>query len=71
MARRKPKFRVGQVVMRDNTEPIKISNVGLHLFGQSGKEEWLYGGDGKEAWENRLRPLTARECGPKRKGRRA
>jgi hypothetical protein len=65
--KQKPKFKVGQVVMRTIpmsgwSEPLKIANITLHLYGQTGKEEWLYGGDGKEAWESWLRRLTAREC---------
>ena len=60
--RTKPKFKIGQVVMRDDG-PMKIENMSFHLKGQTGREEWLYGGDAKEAWESILRPLTTRECG--------
>lgn len=66
--KRKPKFKVGQVVMYEDSRkvfdgPVKIKNISWHLKGQDGKENWLYGDQGRKCWESALRPLTARERG--------
>lgn len=59
--RKKPKFKVGQVVMR-NDGPIKIEHCSFYP-GENEKGFFLYGGQGKEAWQSELRPQTRREKG--------
>ena len=54
--RQKAKFYKGQIVMRIDG-PIKITN--LSYYPTRG---WLYGGQGKEAWESNLRELTDLEA---------
>lgn len=66
--RRKAKFKVGSVVIRrfpgeTAEQPIKVESRCLHLQGSTGKEGWLYEGQGRTAWENTLRPLTKKERG--------
>ena len=67
---KRARFRLRQVVMRTvggRSDLMKIENKNRHFNVVTCKDEWLYGGQGKESFECYLRPLTAREFGPRRK----
>ena len=65
--RKKPKFRVGQVVAL--CPPYQRSYLRIHRGELIAGSKWKYAADGSPElvwWEYELRPLTAKEKGPKK-----
>lgn len=66
---KKPKFRVGQVVATNSPPYWSRSYFRIAEIGKNRSGCLLYSGDSYYDWTGRqLRPLTAREIGPRQKG---